>query len=202
MVVAFIGRLVRHKGLVELCGAWTSLRSVHPGVHLLIVGQPEPQDPVPQETLEVFRGDPRVHLTGLCEEMPTLYAAADLVVLPSYYEGFPTVLLEAAAMSLPVVASAIPGNMDAVRDNETGSLFDLNEPPSLVRAIARYVVDPDLRRRHGTQARCRVLRDFRPEPIREFILSDYGSILSQRGLPANFPESQNEAFMAHRKTVA
>ncbi len=197
-VVAFIGRLVHHKGLAELGEAWTSLRSEHPDLHLLIVGDFEPQDPVPPSTIKIFAGDPRARMTGLCVNMPELYSAIDLVVLPSHYEGFPTVLLEAAAMSLPVVATAIPGNVDAVRDNVTGVLFPSHNASALAGAIERYIRDPALRRKHGVTARQRVLRDFRPEPIREFIYREYGALLTSRGLssPGDLSDCKTSASKA------
>jgi glycosyltransferase involved in cell wall biosynthesis len=180
--VAFIARLVPHKGIVELCDAWITLRSDHPDAHLLIVGDFEPYDPAPSATIQIFKDDHRVRMTGLCANMPELYSAIDLMVLPSHYEGFPTVLLEAAAMSLPVVATAIPGNIDAVRDEVTGVLVPCHDASGLAAAIERYMDDPELRRKHGDLARKRVLRDFRPEPIREFIRCEYDKLLKKRGL--------------------
>jgi glycosyltransferase involved in cell wall biosynthesis len=199
--IGFVGRLVCHKGLVELCEAWTVLRSDYPDLHLFIVGDFEAQDPVPSRTIESFRTDPRVHMTGLCRNMPELYAAIDLAVLPSYYEGFPTVLLEAAAMSLPAVATAIPGNIDAVLDHVTGLLVPPNDASALAEAIKRYIDDPRLRENHGVRARERVLLDFRPEPIREFIYQEYCNLLSNRGLcapllPPGVASSVSEAAFA------
>lgn len=182
LAIVFIGRLVRHKGLIELAGAWAILRSKHPDLHLLIVGELEAQDRIPNETLEIFRQDERVHMTGLCQNMPELYAAVDLLVLPSYYEGLPTVLLEAAAMSLPAVATAIPGNVDAIVGNVTGLLVRPHHIFDLVTAIEQYINEPALRRRHGANGRERILSEFRPEPIREFTFDQYNELLKLRGL--------------------
>ncbi|MCU1326982.1 MAG: putative Capsular polysaccharide biosynthesis glycosyltransferase CapM, partial [Bryobacterales bacterium] len=180
--MAFIGRLVRHKGLIELCQAWKVLRSNHPTIHLLIVGDFEPEDQIPQHVVQVFRDDRRVHMTGLCTNMPELYKSIDLLVLPSYYEGFPTVLLEAAAMGLPAIATAIPGSVDAVRDNVTGILVPPYNVLELARAIEGYINDPSLGKKHGSQARLRMLSEFRPEPIRAFTYEEYDRMLSQLGL--------------------
>ena len=181
-VVAFIGRLVREKGLVELFEAWTGLRSSYPQLHLLLAGDFEPQDPVPPHIVALLQGDARVRFAGFCANIPQVLAAVDLLVLPTYREGFPNVLLEAAAMALPVVATEIPGCVDAVRHGVTGTLVPPRDPQALAKAIEQYVNDPDLRHRHGYDARKRVLEEFRSEPIWEFIYEEYDHLLAKRGL--------------------
>lgn len=201
-VVAFIARLVRHKGLVELCEAWRILRAQHPDLHLLIAGGSEPSDPAPPEIIEAFKMDPRAHMAGFCDNMPQLYTAVDLVVLPSYYEGFPTVLLEAAAMGVPVVATSIPGNLDAVIDNVTGTLVPPHDSPALASAVNTYIDDQTLRRTHGNNARQRVLTAFRPEPLREFISYEYDQLLKMRGIDPPPPLSAETTAVITIETPA
>jgi glycosyltransferase involved in cell wall biosynthesis len=179
VVAGFVGRIVRDKGLVELAGAWRELRAACPGLHLLVVGPFEPQDPVPPEVDAWLRSDPRVRLAGHTREIAPLYAAMDVVVLPTYREGFNTVLLEAAAMGLPAVASRVPGCVDAVVDGVTGTLVPPRDAPALAAAIRRYVEDSDLRRRHGQAGREHVLRHFRPEDLREAVYAVYCRLLGQ-----------------------
>src|SRR5262249_8583139 len=121
-VIGFVGRVVRDKGLIELAEAWRLLQKEFPSLHLLVVGPFEPQDPVPADVIQLLRSDPQIHLTGLCLDVPPLYAAMDVAVLPTYREGFGIVAIEAAAMELPVVATRIPGCVDAVEDGVTGTL--------------------------------------------------------------------------------
>lgn len=180
-VIGFFGRIVRDKGIVELERAWRMLRQEQPGLHLLMVGPFEPQDPLPPEVEQALRTDSRVHLAGLHWQMPPFYAAADIVVLPSYREGFPSVPLEAAAMRLPVVATQVPGCVDAVCDGLTGTLVPPRDVPALADAVRAYAAEPQLRLKHGLAGRARVLRDFRPRDIWEETCALYCRLLRSAG---------------------
>ncbi|MBA2662011.1 MAG: glycosyltransferase family 4 protein [Bradymonadaceae bacterium] len=172
LVIGFVGRIVRDKGVFELVEAWKSLREGYPDLHLVVVGPFEAQDPVPAATEAVLRGDEKIHLVGYTKDTASMYATMDLVVLPTYREGFPNVPLEAAAMELPVVATRIPGCVDAVEDGVTGTLVDARDTRALRSAIARYLDEPELRASHGLAGRTRVLRDF----IQARIWSDLAKI--------------------------
>jgi lipopolysaccharide/colanic/teichoic acid biosynthesis glycosyltransferase/glycosyltransferase involved in cell wall biosynthesis len=162
VVIGFVGRLVPDKGVSELAAAWQSLRAEFPAVHLLLVG-PFEDASLPHETRRVLEEDPRVHLTGPDWNTPRLFAAMDVVCLPSYREGFPVVCLEAAAMAKPVVATRVTGCVDAVADGLTGTLVPARNSDALSTALRDYVSDPELRRRHGSAGRARMLADFAPE---------------------------------------
>jgi glycosyltransferase involved in cell wall biosynthesis len=173
LVIGFIGRLVRDKGVVELSRAWSVLREEYPDLHLLMVGPYESQDPIPADVNSLLVEDPRVHLVGLEWNTRPMYAAMDVFVLPSYREGFPLVPLEAAAMELPVVASAVPGCVDAVQDGVTGTLVPPYSVAALADALRAYLDDPGLRRTHGEAGRSRVLRDFRQTDVWKAVYLEY-----------------------------
>jgi glycosyltransferase involved in cell wall biosynthesis len=196
-VIGFVGRLVRDKGIVELAAAWQELRS-NPRLHLLLVGPWEPQDPVPAGVERALREDPRVHLAGMDWNTPPLYAAMDVVALPTYREGFPNVPLEAAAMRLPVVATRVPGCVDAVADGSTGTLVPPRDAAALAAALRRYVDDAGLRLVHGAAARDRALREFGREAIWEALYAEYRELLDDRRMPA--PGRQDLA--AHPRAAA
>jgi glycosyltransferase involved in cell wall biosynthesis len=191
--IGFVGRIVRDKGIAELVSAWTSIRESHPTAHLVMVGCVEPQDPVDPETLKMLRNDARVHLTGSIDDTSMMYVAFDLVVLPTYREGFPNVPLEAAAMKLPVVATNIPGCIDAVQDGVTGTLVPPRDAEALRTAIKRYLDDPELREQHGKAGRERVLREFRQEDIWEAIYQEYARLLREKGLAVPSMSTEGEA---------
>lgn len=179
-VIGFVGRVVRDKGLIELVEAWQTLRAERPQLHLLVVGTLEPEDPLPPAVEQLMRTDPRIHLAGFSSDTPPLYAAMDVFVLPTYREGFPVAPMEAAAMGLPVVATEVPGCVDAVHDGVTGTLVPSRDPAALEDALRRYLLDPELRRRHGRAGRDRMLREFRQDDIWAALYAEYLRLLRQR----------------------
>ncbi len=183
LVIGYVGRIVRDKGLVELIEAWKILHGEYSFLHMLVVGTFEPQDPLPQNVEGILRGTQEIHLAGQTQDPSTSYSIMDVVVLPTYREGLPNVPLEAAAMSRPVVATRIPGCIDAVVDGETGTLVPPRDEGALAEAIRRYLHDPELRRRHGLAGRERVLRDFRQEVMWEAMYQEYVRLLREKGLP-------------------
>ena len=110
LVMAFVGRFTRDKGLKELAASWSELRGDFPSLRLILCGQPEVHDAVPAPTMSQLVNDPRVHFIDAApEDMPAVYSAVDLVVLPSYREGLPNVALECGAMKIPIVATRVAG---------------------------------------------------------------------------------------------
>jgi glycosyltransferase involved in cell wall biosynthesis len=186
LVIGFVGRIVRDKGIVELTEAWYRLSQDYPQAHLLLVGDYEPQDPVPKEVRRWLDSDPRVHITGWLADTAPYYAIMHLLVLPSYREGFPNTPLEAAAMELPVVATDIPGCRDAVENGRTALLVPPRDARALEGAIRRYLDDPVLRRQHGCAGRERVLQFFRQEILWQALYEEYVLWLrSKHVLPAS-----------------
>jgi glycosyltransferase involved in cell wall biosynthesis len=180
LVIGFVGRVVRQKGVVELATAWKELRETDARFHLLLVGRVDTEDAIPRDVLAELLRDRRVRLTGVDPNTPPLYAAMDVVALPTYREGFPNVALEAAAMALPIVATEVPGCVDAVEDGATGTLVPARDAGALGSALRRYVGDASLRSRHGAAARARVLAAFRREAIWEAIRDEYGLLLKSK----------------------
>ncbi len=181
-VIGYIGRIVKDKGIIELAEAWEMIRSKYPEARLLMVGPYEPHDPVPKDVMGKLKADLRVTLTGEEWNTPPLYSAMDIVVLPSYREGFPVVPMEAAAMELAVVATDIPGCRDAVQDGVTGTLVTAKDAAALAEAIQAYIEYPQLRRKHGAAARKRMLSEFSQEAIWKAMLAEYRYLLNAVGI--------------------
>ena len=133
---------------------------MHSHVRLLVVGDSDDATEETAQLLAALRSDPRVHLHGADWDTPPLYSVMDLLVLPTYREGFPNVLLEAASMGVPVVATAVAGCVDAVAHERTGLIVPAHDAVALAAAMNRYVADASIRRAHGEAARARVLARF------------------------------------------
>jgi glycosyltransferase involved in cell wall biosynthesis len=164
-VISFLGRLVIDKGIRELEGAWQMVRNRYPDAHLIVAGPIESESPLHPELLERLEQDDRVHLPGRIDDPASVFAASNLFVLPTYREGFPNVLLEAASMNLPVVATDIPGCVDAVQNGVTGLLVPPRDADALAEAMIELLEDPRRAAAMGRAARARVCAQFRPETI-------------------------------------
>jgi glycosyltransferase involved in cell wall biosynthesis len=188
VVLGYVGRIVRDKGITELSDAWGSLRDRYPEIHLLMVGSIEEQDPVPGPVMARLTADERVRLVGWADDPVPFYAAMDVFVLPTYREGFPISPLEAAAMELPVIASRVDGCVEAVADGITGLLVPPRDSDALAEALHRLILEPELRERMGRAGRRRVTSEFRPEAIWQELHESYLDLLRPRRGEPHLPE--------------
>jgi glycosyltransferase involved in cell wall biosynthesis len=181
-VAGFVGRVVGAKGITELVQAWDGLQAEFPLLHLLICGDFEPEDPLPTDIKTRLTSDARIHLVGHVVDTAPYYAMMDLLVLPTYREGFPNVIIEAAAMEVPAVATSVSGCTDAVVDGKTGILVPPYDAKALQEALRVYVTDPELRRSHARAGLERATGNFRRELIWQGLFDLYSNILQKNGV--------------------
>jgi glycosyltransferase involved in cell wall biosynthesis len=157
--IAFVGALSERKGLPVLLRALQLLETK--GWRLLVAGDGEERGRYEQAALDMGLGE-RVRFLGNVpeREVERLLGAVDMLVLPSYMEAMPYVILEAMACALPVVASAIYGITETAVDGETGILVPAGDSERLSGALRALLADDALRRRMGENARKRFEKYF------------------------------------------
>jgi lipopolysaccharide/colanic/teichoic acid biosynthesis glycosyltransferase len=186
-VIGFVGRLVRDKGISELVEAFQLLRGRVPEARLLLLGKWEEADPVSPEAREFIESDPAVVHVGQVSDPVIHYQVMDVLALPTYREGFPTVVLEASASGKPVVTTQATGAVDAVQDGATGLVVPIGDAERLAEALVKVVKAPDLARALGAAGRERVLQEFATERVCRELAGLYRDLLAEQG--ARQPET-------------
>lgn len=171
-VVVMLGRLLRQKGIPEFAEVARRIRQDRPDVRFLLAGE---EDPVHPDSVSAawVRGQEGVEYLGRLPDVGPLLAEADLLLFPSYREGTPRVVLEAAATGLPTVGFDVPGVREAVRDGETGYLVPDRDIAALTDRVRTLLADAGQRRTLGLAARCMVETDFDVQAIQRRYLDIY-----------------------------
>jgi glycosyltransferase involved in cell wall biosynthesis len=163
-VFLLIGRLLKDKGIREYVEAARRIgRRRHPQVRFQILGQADPANPsaIPERELRAWRAEGLIEQLGWSEDVRPFIAAADCVVLPSYREGTPRTLLEAAAMARPLIAADVPGCRQVVEPGRTGYLCRVRDPEDLARMMRRMLDLPEGERsRLGAEGRRKMEREY------------------------------------------
>lgn len=174
-VALFVGRLERRKGLDILFAAWAELVRRADAPRLLIAGPGEAGPWLREARTHAVEG--AVTFLGGRADVAELYRAADLLVFPSRAEGCPNVVLEAMASGLPVVATDVAGNREAVgEDGNAGRLVPAEDPAALAEAVATLTASPALRRELAASARERILKRFDIDRVGAQYLSLYEAL--------------------------
>ena len=150
LVVGFVGRLTRDKGIPDLIEAFDAILDAEPRAHLLLVGWVDAaEDRLPAYIQRRIESHPRIHCTGFVDETAPFYKAMDVMVLPSLREGFPNVVLEAGASGVPVITTEVTGARDSVVPGETGLLIPSGSPSAIAESVLHLLREPELRTRMG-----------------------------------------------------
>lgn len=173
-VIGYVGRLVRDKGIAELIEAFDKLYMTHKNIKLLLVGMFETRDALPQKIVETIKKHPNIVYTGYVEyrQIEKYYGLIDVYALPSYREGFPTSVLEASAMELPVVTTRVTGCCDSIIDGETGLFVD-NDSEDLYDALEKLATDSKLCKVLGANGHRMVMEKFDEQKVWHYIEALY-----------------------------
>jgi len=178
-VVGFVGRLTRDKGVPELIDGFDLILRTIPQAHLLLVGWfDDGEDALGAEARTRIEKHPRIHLTGFVPDTAPYYRAMDIMVLPTWREGFPNAVLEAAATKVPVVTTVSTGSRDSVVPEVTGLLIPPGHPEAICEAAVNLLDDPERRRRMGEAARARVLEHYVDRHVLGLTHAYYRSLLA------------------------
>lgn len=178
-ILIFVGRISPDKGIVELISAFYELLKMNYDVDLLLVG-PHDQDRGGKSSLDLnsARQCSKIHYIGYTECPESYLAISDIFCLPSYREGFGTVVIEAAAMGIPTVGTQINGLIDAVEDGKTGILVPPRDERSLFLALCKMLDDPNLIQKMGKAARQRCIRRFNADLVNSLLVKEYVHLLN------------------------
>ena len=176
-VFLYVGRLTKDKGILDLVVAFDQFWLTNPASLLMIVGPDEEQLGAHIRAMKL-KADAAIRIPGPTTTPEDYIAAADVVCLPSYREGLGMVLIEAAAVGIPAMASRIYGISDAVVDGETGLLHTPASVEDIRQTMQRLSSDPALRQHLGDQALQRARRDFSQETVTAALLDFYTEILA------------------------
>mgnify|MGYP001819518810 FL=1 len=178
-VVGFVGRLVEEKGILDLLEAARSVLETIPDAQFLIVGpyDEEKPDALRPDVAERYGVAEQCRFLGMRHDMPELYALMDVLVLPSYREGFPRAPMEASAMGVPAVVTDIRGCREAVEHGENGLLFPAGDSEALANAILEVLGDEARRGAMGRKARQMAEEKFDEQQVFDRVLAEYARLL-------------------------
>ena len=184
-LVVLIARMLRDKGVAEFVAAARVLHDQRIVGRFALVGDPDPENPasIPLKTLQTWHGHCGVEWWGWRDDVAAVLGEASIACLPSYREGLPKSLLEAAACGLPIVTTDTPGCREVVVDGDNGLLVPVRDIDALATALKNLLLDSALRQRMGKRSRARAENDFSSERVIRETLAVY-SQLGNRQLAA------------------
>jgi glycosyltransferase involved in cell wall biosynthesis len=178
-IVVFASRMLWDKGVGEFAAAARLLRDTGVNCRFVLVGDGDSANPasVPTEKLLDWQHSGVVEWWGRRDDMPNVFSLANIVCLPSYREGLPKVLIEAAACGRAIVASDVPGCREIVRHGENGLLVPVRDAEALAAALRELIDDPALRQQMGIRGREIAEAEFSIEKVAQETIAVYRSLL-------------------------
>jgi glycosyltransferase involved in cell wall biosynthesis len=178
-VFVFVGRLVGDKGINELVMAFKHLSAQNKKVKLLLVGDEEPElDPLLPETQKTIQNHPSIITTGWVNDVRPYFAISDVLVFPSYREGFPNVVLQAGAMGLASIVSNINGCNEIIEHNFNGLIVPAKDKQKLQSAMKLLLDDQPLKTKLANNARPNIVAKYKQEVVWQALLQEYNRLLS------------------------
>jgi len=183
--IVLAARLLWDKGVAEYVEAARRIRASGVSARFQLAGAPDDGNPasIPQSALDRWADEGVIEVLGQVENMPALLADSDIAVLPSYREGLPKGLIEAAACALPIIATDVPGCREVVTHERDGLLVPAREVDGLEQAIRRLIDEPSFARSLGLAAREKALAQFDQNIVHRQTLDVYRELVGEACLP-------------------
>lgn len=178
-LVVLAARMLWDKGVGEFISAARQLKDDNVKVDFVLAGEIDPDNPahISRYRLQTWHDSGYIEWAGKVDDMEKLLARANIVCLPSYREGLPKVLLEAASCGRAIVATNVPGCREAVHHNENGLLVPVRNSDALAAALRRLIENPSLRHQFGLRGREMAEKEFSLEKITGETLALYRKLL-------------------------
>jgi len=176
-VLLFIGRLVGDKGINELVATFENLLKKDSSLTLVLVGKMEEDlDPLKEITLNKIQNNPKIILTGYQSDVRPFLAAAYILTFPSYREGFPNVVLQAGAMSLPAIVTNINGCNEIITNKQNGLIIPVKSEEALMKAIIMMIENKELYAKCKETSRKNIIEKYSRKEIWDSLLKEYNNL--------------------------
>ncbi|MBY0413163.1 MAG: glycosyltransferase [Bdellovibrionales bacterium] len=180
VLALFVGRVTKDKGIEELVRAQVLAAKTNHKIKLIIIGPFEPElDKIDSYILDIIKNDPSIFQLGFRSDVEKYFSGSDFFCLPSYREGFGTVVLEAAACELMTIGTRIPGLVDSIVDGETGVLVSLKNIEELKEAILSMTTDEKRRKELSINAKKRARTDFDSQVMAQLQWAEYQRLIKK-----------------------
>lgn len=178
-VICFVGRILRDKGINEFVSAANIIKKRNIKAKFWVAGELDKKNPtgLSNKDLNEIKKNKNIKILGFKKNIAKIYAKSHIVCLPSYREGFPKTLIEAAAASRAIITTNVPGCKDAIIKNKTGILVPPKDPIKLADAIELLIKKPNIRIAMGKRGRQLAEREFRIEKIVKAHMDIYRDLL-------------------------
>jgi glycosyltransferase involved in cell wall biosynthesis len=175
-VFIYVGRIVKDKGINELVNAFEKLCNKYNNIKLLLVGPFEPElDPLLPETEKIIKENNKIITTGFQTDVRPFFLISDLLVFPSYREGFPNVVMQAGAMDLPSIVTDINGCNEIIIDGKNGVIIPVKDEDALYQQMQELFINKSLYAILKSNARKMIGDRYKQEVIWRAILEEYRS---------------------------
>ena len=177
-IFIYVGRLVSHKGINELVKAFVYLQNINIFSKLLLVGDYETElDPLEYDTIKIIENDPNIISVGYQKDVRPFFAISNCLVFPSYREGFPNVVMQAAAMGLPCIVSNINGCNEIIQEGLNGVIIPFKDEKAIAEKMKKISQDTFFYKKISKDTRKIIIEKYEQLFIWKTLLLEYQNLI-------------------------